>query len=145
MLKPSTGLRNGMLATGSFKSLMDGAKLKIYAGTVPASADDALGGATLLCTISNNGTATGLTFDAAAVGGVLAKTPAEVWSGTNVAGGVATFYRLETAADDGSASTVFPRLQGTVGLAGADLNLSNTTLVSAAPQVIDYYTVALPA
>lgn len=143
-VKPSTGLRTGMLSTGSFKSIMDGSKLKIYAGAVPASSDDALGAAVLLNTISNASGATGLTF-AAAVAGVIAKTPAEVWSGNNVAGGVATFYRLETAADTQAASTTESRVQGTVGVAGADLNISNTTLVNGAPQVIDYFTYALPA
>lgn len=143
-LKRSTGLRNAMLVTGSFKNQMDLCKLKIYAGTVPASANDSIGAATLLCVVSNNGTATGLTFEAAAVDGVLSKTAAEVWSGTNVAGGVASFYRLETAADTQALSPTEKRVQGTVGVAGADLNLSNTTLVSGAPQAINFYTVALP-
>lgn len=144
-VKTSTGLRNGMLVTGSFRSLMNGCFLRIYAGPVPASADDAIGSATLLCTVSNNSSATGLTFDSTAVGGVLSKTPAEVWSGNNVAGGTATFYRLETPADDQDASSTLPRVQGTVGLLGADLNLSSVALTNGAPQAVDYFTMALPS
>lgn len=144
-VKTSTGLRNGVLASDSFKGLMDGCFLRIYAGPVPASADDAIGSATLLCTVSNNSSATGLTFDSTAVGGVLSKTPAEVWSGNNVAAGTASFYRLETSGDDQDASTTLPRVQGTVGLLGADLNLSSVDLANGAPQAIDYFTMALPS
>lgn len=144
-VKTSTGLRNGMLVGDSFKGLMDGSFLRIYAGPVPASADDAIGSATLLCTVSNNSSATGLTFDSVAVGGVLSKTPAEVWSGNNVAAGTASFYRLETSADDQDASSTLPRVQGTVGVLGADLNLSSVALANGAPQAIDYFTMALPS
>lgn len=143
-LKVSTGLRNAMLVTGSFKNQMDLCSLKIYAGTVPASADAALGSATLLCTVTNDATATGLTFEASATDGILSKTVSEIWRGVNSAGGVATFYRLETSSDDGSLSTTLQRIQGSVAVSGADLNLSNTTLVNAASQTIDHYTIAIP-
>lgn len=143
-IKLSTGLRNKMLATGSFKSIMDGSFLKIYGGAIPATADAPLGAATLLCTISNNSTGTGVTFDGTPAGGVIVKTPSEVWSGVNAATGTATFYRLVTASDDGSDSATQARVQGTVGTAGADGNISSTALVSAAPQTADYYSLALP-
>ena len=45
-LKASTGLRNAMMTTGSLKSRLDLGFIKIYAGTVPATADDTLGSAT---------------------------------------------------------------------------------------------------
>jgi hypothetical protein len=144
-LKTSTGLRNGVLATGSLKSLLNGGFIKIYAGTVPSSADDAIGSATLLNTISVNSTGTGINFDTAASAGVLSKAPAEVWSGVNAASGTATFYRHVAAADDGTLSTTQPRIQGTVSTVGADLNLSSVSLTSGATQTIDYYSVALPA
>ncbi|MDX9716279.1 MAG: hypothetical protein RBT67_02795 [Thauera sp.] len=143
-IKSSTGLRNGVLSVGSVKSQLDGGEIRIYSGTPPASADDAIGTATLLCTITNNSTGTGVTFDAAATNGVLVKTPAEVWSGVNVASGTASFYRLVTQADDGSLSTTLPRVQGDVGVAGAALNLSSTTLTSGATQTVDYYSLAQP-
>ena len=52
--KTSTALRNGMLAGSGLKEQLDAGFIKIYAGTVPATADDAIGSATLLCTISVN-------------------------------------------------------------------------------------------
>lgn len=143
-IKTSTGLRNGVLAVGSVKSQLDGGEIRIYAGAVPAAADDAIGSATLLTTITNNSTGTGITFDAAAANGVLVKAPAEVWSGVNVASGTATFYRFVTQADDGSLSTTLPRVQGDIGVAGAALNLSSTTLTSGATQTVDYYSLAQP-
>lgn len=143
-IKASTGLRNALLGTGSFKGTMDGGFLDIYAGTVPTDADAAIGSATLLCRISDNGTGTGLDFAASAAAGVLAKDGSQVWSGTNVATGTATFYRFVASGDTGAASTTEPRLQGTVAVLGADLNLSSVALSSGAPQAIQFFYVALP-
>ena len=143
-LKTSTGLRNGVLSGGSLKSLLNGGRINIYAGTPPATADDAVGGATLLCAITLNSTGAGINFDAAAAGGVLQKAPSEVWSGANVAGGVAAWYRHVAAGDGGTLSTTAPRVQGLVGVAGADLNLSSVSLVAGATQTVDYYSLAWP-
>lgn len=144
-LKASTGLRNALLVTGSLRDTMDLGFINIYAGTVPADADAALGGATLLCTISNNSTGTGLTLESAvAAAGVAEKTIAEVWSGVNAATGTASFFRYVAPADDGTLSTSQPRIQGSVGVSGAELNLSSTSLTSAATQTIDFFNLALP-
>lgn len=143
-LKTSTGLRNGVLSGGSLKSLLNGGRINIYAGTPPATADDAVGGATLLCAITLNSTGAGINFDTAAAGGVLQKAPGEVWSGANVTGGVAAWYRHVAAGDGGTLSTTAPRVQGLVGVAGADLNLSSVSLTTGATQTIDYYSLAWP-
>ncbi len=143
-LKTSTGLRNKILDTGSLKATLGTGFIKIYSGTVPATADDALTGATLLTTVSNNSTATGITFAAAAAAAVLSKLGTEVWSGLNVAGGVASFYRHVAAGDTGVLSTTEARIQGTCGLAGADMNLTNTTLSNGATHTVDFYQVNLP-
>lgn len=143
-LKVSTGLRNGVLVTGSLKSLLAAGFLKIYAGTEPATADAALGSATLLTTISISSGGTGINLDTTASGGVVTKAPSETWSGTNAATGTASFFRFVAPGDDGTLSTTQVRMQGTVGLAGADMNLSSVTLTSAATQTIDYFTVSLP-
>lgn len=142
-IKVSTGLRNAVLGTSSLDAALDLGFIKIYSGAAPASADDAATG-TLLCTISVNSTGTGLTFDAPS-GGVMAKAAAEVWSGVNAASGTAAYYRHVGPADTGALSTTEPRLQGSVGTSGADLNLSSVGLTAAATQTIDYYTVAWPS
>ncbi len=142
-IKTSTGLRNAMLATGSAKAALDGGRINIYAGTPPASADDAVGGATLLCAITLNSTETGILFDTAAVNGVLAKKPSETWSGAIASTGTAAWYRHVAAADDGTLSTTAPRIQGTVALIGADLNI-DPNFISGQTKVIEHYVVALP-
>jgi hypothetical protein len=143
-IKISTALRNAILASGSVSSSLNGGLIKIYSGTVPASADSALGSAVLLCVISLNSTGTGISFAASASGGILTKNLSEIWSGTNVASGTASFYRHTAALDTGESSTTQMRIQGSVGTAGADLNLTSTSLINGAPQLIDYYSVAMP-
>lgn len=142
-LKASTGIRSGLMVTGSMKSILDGGKIKIFAGAVPASPDDAESG-TLLTTISLNSTATGLTFESTAAGGVLSKKGSEIWSGVNVAGGVATYFRFVASGDTGASSLTQPRVQGTVGVIAADMNLSSTTLTAGATQTIDNAAFTLP-
>ena len=142
-IKNSTGLRNAMLASGSAKAALDGGKINIYAGAAPATADDAVGGATLLCAITLNSTGTGILFDTAAVNGVLAKKPSETWSGAIASTGTAAWYRHVAAADDGTLSTTAPRLQGTVALIGADLNI-DPNFISGQTKVIEHYVIALP-
>lgn len=138
----SPGLQGQLLQAGGFKEVMDGAEIRIYAGLVPALAGDSIGAATLLCTVKNG--ASGVTFDSNTPG-VLLKPAAETWQGTNVASGTPSFYRLVQPADTGAASTAAPRVQGTVGVVGADLNISAGALVSGAPQSISYYAVTLLA
>lgn len=143
-MKMSTGLRNGLLSTGSFASVMNNHVIVIYSGTVPADADAAIGAAVALCeiTVGDDGV-TPLGYDAAA-NGVLQKASAETWSGTVDSTGTASFFRMRTQADGDGASTSATRVQGTVGLAGADMNLSSVALTAAAVQVIDTWALAIP-
>lgn len=141
-IKMSTGLRNQMLSGDSLKATFDaGSEIRIYSGSVPANADDSIGAATLLCTIKNG--ASGITFDSAATNGILQKNPAETWQGTCGATGTASFYRHVLTADDDTTSASAPRYQGTVGLVGADMNLTSTNLVTSAVQGLDYHAVTI--
>lgn len=55
-LNRSTGLRNKLLDTGSFRSIMDRCLINIYSGSRPSSANDAVpGSSVLLAIISVNG------------------------------------------------------------------------------------------
>lgn len=145
MAKFSTGLRTKMLDTGSFKDIMDLGFLKIYGGeAAPSSADAAIpGGSTLLCTLSNDGGVTGLTFDAA-VDGIIAKEALEVWKGTNVATGTGLWFRYVEPGDTGTSSTTAARVQGTIGAVAADLLVSNTTFTTGVDFTLNYFSVALP-
>ena len=143
-MKISTGLAKAMLDTGSLKTNLTGMKLKIYAGTEPATADSSIGAATLLCTISDAGGAGALSFEASAVNNTIEKLASQVWSGTNVASGTATFCRLVLASDSGGASSSEIRVQGDVGVAGKFLNLSSVALTASAVQTVDYLSITMP-
>jgi len=145
-LKFSTGIRNHLAVTGSLRAALTTLVMKIYAGPEPATADDALGGATLLCTITvDDDGSTPLGWENAANDGTILKDSSEAWEGEYIANGTPTFFRLETLADSGDSSTSALRVQGNVRLAGGDLNLSSLTAISGSPQVIDHGAIAIPA
>jgi hypothetical protein len=145
MLKTSTGLRNYLLATGSFKTAMDGGFLKMYGGAVPATADAALGAAVPLNIITVDGDdVTGLSFAASAADGIIQKA-AEAWEAHNIAGDYATFFRFVLTGDTGTNSTTEKRIQGTIGLVGTDMIMADNLLVNGAPQAVQFFSVALPA
>ena len=127
LLSINAALAEAMLITGSFKSLMDTGTLTIYNGTMPANADAALSGNSVLVAM------TSLAFAASAPGGVLSKTG--TWSGTVVLGGTASFYRFVTG------SYI---IQGTVSTAGSDLDLTSTVLTLSATQPINAFSISLP-
>lgn len=141
----STGLRNYMLDTGAFKTAMDLGLLRIYEGTVPASVEDALGSASILCEATVDGLGTGGTWEASAASGIISKNVSETWQGTNTDSGTATFFRFVQVADDGLADPDQLRVQGLIGLVGAELNLSSVTLTNGATQTINHFNVALPS
>lgn len=145
-MRISTGLRNYLLSQGSLKGAVDGSVIRIYTGTAPTTADEAVPGtAALLCEISVNGAGTGVTLDTAAAGGLITKAPGESWEGVNSAAGTAAWFRMVKPADVGDASTTATRIQGTVAVAGADLNLSSVSLANGATQTVDYFSVLMPA
>lgn len=136
----STGLQTALLT--ALAGQLNGGKLQIYGGTVPAGRDSAIGSATLLREI---GSGAGINFEATPVDGMIVKSTSENWSAANVATGTATFYRFVTQADDGTASTSQVRLQGSVGLLDADLILGSVNLVvGITDPPIGTYMVGLP-
>ncbi len=149
VMRLSTRLRDNLAGTTGFASTFANGVVEIYTGSQPATADAAVTG-TLLGTVTlNSGAFTpgsptnGLTF-AAASGGAVSKSG--VWSFNGVAAGTAGWFRLKgNAVDAGGVSTVLPRLDGSVAVSGADLNLSNIAITVAAPVTVDTFTVTIPA
>jgi hypothetical protein len=141
------------LVGGSLKDIFKDGVLKIYNGTQPTSADDGLGGATALVTITEasatftpGAVAAGLEFGVASAG-VLSKSSA-VWSGTVASSGTASWFRLyANATDAGGADTtyIYPRIDGSVGTSGKDINMSSVSLVAASTTTIDTFAITLPA
>lgn len=143
-IKASVGLRNMLLSSSTLATAMAGGLIKIYSGAAPATASAAATG-TLLCVVSNDSSGVGINFSGVAVGGVLQKSATEVWSGANTAAGVAGYYRHVASGDTGAESDTEPRLQGVIGVAGADMNMTSVNMVEGATQTVDYYTVSLPS
>lgn len=143
----STGLAAHLMVTGSAKDAFDGGLIKVYSGTAPATADDAVTG-TLLWTISVNGAGTGITFESAAVDRSLVKETTETWSGATTAG-TASYWRLVASGDTGVSSTSQKRIQGTCGSTGSpDLFMSSTTLTtdaSTSAKTLASFSITLPA
>lgn len=147
MPRLSTGLRNAMLATDGVQGAMEKMAINIYSGTRPASSNDVVpGAAVLLATIQDNGTdSTGLSFDAPAEG-VLAKAAAETWTGEAAATGNATWARAYKVGDNpATASTTLARMDVTVGVSGAELQISNTAITQGAIQTVQQLNVTMPA
>ncbi len=85
------------------------------------------------------------------VAGVIAKDANQIWSFTGINGtGTAGWFRLygSNTNDSGaiiSAAPYYPRLDGSVGLSGADLILSNISIATGSPNTIDTFTFTMPA
>lgn len=138
-MKANTKLLDQMLT--ATKTALDGGKLYLFAGNVPADADVALDMAathTQLAVITEDDSGSGLTFDAA-VAGTLPKAASENWEGLIDFDGhesgsttlTATFFRFCPAGDDGrDAGGTTARIQGTIGgpSSAADLKLTTTAL-----------------
>ena len=142
-INSSTGLRTSMLVGPGVKPTLDGGEIRIYSGIRPATADDSLGAAVLLCTVLLDGT-DGIVFNDSTAG-ILTKPAGATWTGDNVASGTATFFHIVQSADTGAASTSAPRLQGTVGVVGADLNLDTVALISGLPTPVSSFNIGIYA
>lgn len=142
----STGCVKKLMDTNPFKTVFNLCFIDIYSGSKPTSPDNAPNG-TLLVTVSNAGTATGLTWSATAPAGVISKNGAETWSGTIAASGTAGWFRIRESGDvtPNSSSTTLARVDGTVSTSGADMNLGSLTFTAAAPFVLTQSDITLPA
>jgi len=135
---------------GSLKDIFRDGALKIYSGSQPAEADDAISGTLLITITESAGTfaagafANGLEFGDAA-SGAIAKASGETWQGVATASGTAGYFRLcANPTDVGAESTTLPRIDGLIGTSGADLNLSSTSIVSGQTYTIDTFSLTLP-
>jgi hypothetical protein len=110
-------------------------ELRIYSGTPPATAQDALSGNTLLAQLTLSDPA----FGAAAAG--VATAAAITGDSAADANGTATFFRVGSV----NTGTFTPVFQGTVGTSGAELNLSSTTFSIGGPVNVTSLTYTQPA
>ena len=114
----SAARRNAML--DNFTTALNSGYLRIYAGSVPADADAALGGATLLAELPLNATASAAASSGSATFNAITSDSSADATGT------ASFFRLFAS----NGTTVIA--QGGVSTVGSQLNLSTTSIVAAA-------------
>ena len=135
---------------GSLKDVLKDGVLRIYSGSQPADADTAASGTLLLEISSSAGAFTAGAFDNGlefgdAASGAISKASSETWQDLGIAAGTAGWFRfVGNATDNGAASTTLPRIDGSVGTSGADLNMSSTTITVGATYTIDTFTLTLP-
>lgn len=140
------------LATASGNNVILTAKPGL--GTLPNGWVVASTTTTLTKTDTNMGSLTagvasvnGLTFGDSAAG-TMVKNPNEVWSGTATGTGTAGWFRFQGAVADAGAtdaSEQYIRVDGNVATSGANLNMSNTAIVTAAPQTLSTFSLTYPA
>lgn len=149
-LRLSTGLRNKLLGTEGFKTIMQNGVIRIFPGVQPSSADDGESVSPLLeITVSSGtftaGTATnGLNF-AAPADGSCAKASSEVWSGAAASTGTAGWFRFYANDMTTGSDSSHARFDGSVSTSGAQLNMSSTAITAGATTTIDSFVVTMPA
>lgn len=149
-IKLSTGARTLLAGTSGFGATFANGVIHVYSGPQPLTADAAVTG-TLLGKITKDAAAfafgsstNGLTFAAASAGTISKST--DVWKMLGLAVGTAGWFRLMGNATDAlGVSTAAPRMDGTIGTSGADLNLSNIAIIVDAPSTVDVFTFTIPA
>jgi hypothetical protein len=149
-IRLSTGLRNAMVGSVGFAGALGGGVIEIRSGTQPTTADSPATGV-LLGIVTVDGLAftpglpaNGLTLSAPADGRVTKNT--DPWRFVGLETGVAGWFRhVGNALDSGGASTTLPRMDGSIGTSGADMNLSNISVTDGVPATVDVYAFSLPA
>lgn len=123
----SASLRNSR-ADAITSACGSNAKIRIYAGAVPADVGTAISSQTLLAELPCSAT-----FAPSASGGVLTVNAITQDSSAD-ATGTATFFRVLTS---GNTAVI----QGNVGTSGSDLNLNTTSISSGAAVSISSFTI----
>lgn len=81
-------------------------------------------------------------FLALAADGAIEKHASQTWSGLGIAAGTAGWFRFYgSATDAGGSSTTLPRIDGRCATSGAEMNLSNTSVVVGAAQSITEFSI----
>jgi len=148
----ATALRDAINRAGIYRATSSAAVVTVSPPAGVGATHNGLALATTVTTLTatSGGNITGgvtpvngLTFAAAASGAV---SKSGTWSFAGIANGTAGWFRMKgAAADNDTLSTTLPRLDGSIATSGADMNLSNITIIIAAPNTVDSFTYTQPA
>jgi hypothetical protein len=153
MVRFSSGLRNYIANTGSLKAAFANGVLDLYSGSQPSSANNAITG-TLLARVTKDGGAftagvstNGLNLDTPVVDGTnvtISKVAADNWKSTAVAAGTIGWGRFKAnATDNEGASTTLVRLDFSVGVVGADMNIPSVDIIIGTPITVSSFGIPL--
>jgi len=90
----------------------------------------------------------GLKMDYNAAAGVITKDVTQTWSGTAGNTGTAGWFRMKGSVADAGAldsSAVYLRMDGNIATSGANINMSSTSITSAALQTLSTFSFTIPA
>ncbi len=149
----ATALADAINRNGLYTATSSGAVVTVLApaGTGAMHNGLALAYTATTMTATSSGNVTG---GVAATAGLQWSVPSSgtvsksgTWSFLGLApGGTAGWFRIKGSALDSDAlSATLPRLDGSIAVSGADMNLSNITIAAAAPTTIDSLTITMPA
>jgi hypothetical protein len=156
MLQVSQKFKNLILGPHAFAEIFEHGCILVYAGVQPDTADESIGGATLLAKITSGGGAWSPGAGAAAhglqfilTGQFVARDPAQTWIITPIASGLATWFRLITKdGDAGDLSFDDARIDGAIGMLSSptpvQMILANPNLVNGVPQELNQFVYTIP-
>jgi hypothetical protein len=148
-IRLSTGIRNcllgGTAGTQGLKNILDGGVLDIFTGAQPVNADAIETGSKLvrISSTSGSGISDGLRFGTAGTGFIPLTVP--TWQGAVILAGVAGWARFYGTGGTLGASTIEKRMDMSVGVSGADLNLTHTSLALDTTLTIKTFNITEPA
>jgi len=135
---------------GSMKDIMANGVIRVYSGAQPATPEAAVTGTLLIeITVASGAFVAGLEASGLEFGdpvtNYIEKCADEVWSGVGLAAGTAGWFRfVANPTDGGGLDTALPRIDGTVGISGADAAISNTQIAVGATYTLDTMKLTAP-
>jgi hypothetical protein len=145
---------NRWKSSPDYTALSNGNVVTIYASVGAGTAANSLVVAATATTITTTAvnmsggvaSANGLLFDNS-VAGVLSKLSTQVWSGLNLAAGVAGWFRQHGALADGNAldsTGLVLRIDGAIATSGSEMNLNSTSFAQGATTTLPTWSATVP-
>ena len=144
-LRLSSGLKLGIMGTSTIKEMLNGGVLDLFTGSQPASSDYIETGTKLVRISTSAGThaTAGLLFGTSSSTGTLPKSASD-WKGTVSVGGIAGWFRFYGTGGTTGTSGTARRVDGAIGVSGADLNLTHTSLDKDSTLTVNTFSLTQP-